>query len=219
MPFPDARAAGAAARPGELDTPALADENAARPVARTAEAAAGASGEAGRFAETGRAVARTAATMKAGAEAAAEVMDDAMRGTGRASDAPAGGIDSPPRVEEEAEEKAEDRLVTRKRAETAVDEARPAQATAELFDAAIAAAPRPDVLLAKRPENPDDLKALRGVGASLEKQLNELGVWTFEQIARMSDADLAWIDAHLTTVPGRCFRDDWVGQAKARLAK
>jgi hypothetical protein len=80
MPFPDARAAGAAARPGELDTPALAYENAARPVARTAEAAAGASGEGGRFAETGRAVARTAATIKAGAEAAAEVMGDAMRG-------------------------------------------------------------------------------------------------------------------------------------------
>jgi NADH-quinone oxidoreductase subunit E len=229
MPFPDARAAGAAARPGELDTPALADEGAARPLARTAEAAAAVTGDAGRVAAgTGKAAMHTAAAaVKAGGEAAAEVTADAVRTAGRAAGAPAATqavtAEGAPRAEQEAEEKAEARLATGQAAETAVDEVRPARASAQtnedLFDAAIAAAPRPDVLLTERPENPDDLRTLKGIGAALEKQLNELGVWRFEQIARMTDADLAWIDAHLSTVPGRCFRDDWVGQAKARLGK
>lgn len=70
------------------------------------------------------------------------------------------------------------------------------------------------LLLSSRPDDADDLKALKGVGPGLERQLNELGVWKFGQIARMTDADLAWVEANLTTIKGRCFRDDWIGQAK-----
>ncbi|HUS55365.1 MAG TPA: hypothetical protein VMY41_15350 [Thermohalobaculum sp.] len=35
------------------------------------------------------------------------------------------------------------------------------------------------------------------------------------QIANFSKRDLTRIDKKLTAFKGRCFRDDWVGQAKA----
>lgn len=68
------------------------------------------------------------------------------------------------------------------------------------------------------PAKPDDLKRISGIGPGLEKQLNALGVHRFDQIAGMTDADLQKIDDQLTAFNGRCFRDDWIGQAKALLA-
>lgn len=64
---------------------------------------------------------------------------------------------------------------------------------------------------------PDDLKLIKGVGPGLEKQLNGLGIYQFAQIAKMSDKDLQSVDDRLTSFKGRCFRDDWVGQAKTLL--
>ncbi len=61
----------------------------------------------------------------------------------------------------------------------------------------------------------DDLKLIKGIGAGLEKQLNALGIQYFSQLAALSDKQLAKLDEKLTTIKGRCFRDDWVGQAKA----
>jgi len=61
----------------------------------------------------------------------------------------------------------------------------------------------------------DDLKLIKGIGAGLEKQLNALGIQHFAQLAALSDKQLAKLDEKLTTIKGRCFRDDWVGQAKA----
>jgi predicted flap endonuclease-1-like 5' DNA nuclease len=96
--------------------------------------------------------------------------------------------------------------------------AKAAEETAEAVDHAIAAAPKPKMLLDKRPKDTDDLTSIKGVGPALARQLNDLGLYRFDQLAQMSDADLAWIDANITRFKGRCFRDDWVGQAKARLS-
>lgn len=76
---------------------------------------------------------------------------------------------------------------------------------------------RPTSLLASAPVKPDDLKLIKGIGPSLEKQLNGLGIYKFEQIAEFDDKALAWVDDNLTAFKGRCFRDDWVGQAKTQL--
>ena len=82
-------------------------------------------------------------------------------------------------------------------------------------------AKRPKGLRSKAPANPDDLKLIKGIGPSLERQLNDMGLYTFEQIAKLGEAELAWVDDRIETVTfkGRCFRDDWVGQAKAQLAE
>lgn len=84
---------------------------------------------------------------------------------------------------------------------------------------AAAKATKADV--AKKPADPstapDDLKLIKGVGPGLEKQLNGLGIFQFAQIAKMSEKDLQSVDDRLTSFKGRCFRDDWVGQAKTLL--
>lgn len=77
---------------------------------------------------------------------------------------------------------------------------------------------KPVSLLSEAPASVDDLKLIKGIGPGLEKQLNGLGVYQFQQIAEFSDKDLTWIDNNLTAFKGRCFRDDWCGQAKGLLA-
>ena len=67
------------------------------------------------------------------------------------------------------------------------------------------------------PDNIDDLKVISGVGPALEKKLNDLGVYRFEQIASWKKADIEWVDDQLK-FRGRIERDDWVKQAK-KLAK
>lgn len=74
------------------------------------------------------------------------------------------------------------------------------------------------LLYSEPPAEIDDLKILKGVGPNLEAQLNDLGVYTFEQLASFDEAQLEWLDGNLSTVKGRCIRDDWSGQAKALLA-
>lgn len=75
--------------------------------------------------------------------------------------------------------------------------------------------PSKPVLLDARPELIDPLTKIKGVGPGLETQLHDLGIYTFEQLADLNDAQLEWLDENLKTVKGRCIRDDWAGQAKA----
>ena len=69
----------------------------------------------------------------------------------------------------------------------------------------------------ERPAKPDDLKLISGVGPKLEKTLNDLGIYTYAQIAAWKKAERDWVDGYLR-FKGRIERDDWVTQAKA-LAK
>jgi NADH-quinone oxidoreductase subunit E len=63
-----------------------------------------------------------------------------------------------------------------------------------------------------KPKKADDLKAISGIGPKLEKVLNELGVWTYPQIAAWTREEIAWVDDYLS-FKGRIGRDDWIGQA------
>lgn len=79
-------------------------------------------------------------------------------------------------------------------------------------------ADRPATLFDAPPAYIDDLKLIKGVGPKLEGMLNGLGIYTFEQIAGFSPAELQWVDDNLTSFKGRAFRDDWIAQAKSLLA-
>lgn len=72
---------------------------------------------------------------------------------------------------------------------------------------------QPETLSAARGGVADDLKRIKGVGPGLEKTLNELGFYHFDQIAAWGEAEIAWVDARLK-FKGRITRDDWIGQAK-----
>jgi large subunit ribosomal protein L27 len=62
----------------------------------------------------------------------------------------------------------------------------------------------------------DDLKKIKGIGKVFEGQLNEMGVYTFKQLAELDDEAIDAIES-LSGFPGRVEREDWVGQAKGLL--
>ena len=104
------------------------------------------------------------------------------------------------------------------------DDATPAKKAAAAKPAAKVAAPakavasdagtQPTGLKAPKKGKADDLKTIEGVGPALEKLLNELGIFHFEQIAGWGEAEIAWIDGNLKGFKGRATRDKWVAQAK-----
>ncbi len=59
----------------------------------------------------------------------------------------------------------------------------------------------------------DDLKRINGVGPFIEKKLNNLGIFTYNQVSQF-DEDLSnKVTDAIAFFPGRIQRDDWVGQA------
>ena len=72
---------------------------------------------------------------------------------------------------------------------------------------------KPVALDGPRGDKPDDLKFIKGVGEKLEKLLNSLGFYHFDQIAIWTPSEVAWVDAHLEGFKGRATRDEWVSQA------
>jgi predicted flap endonuclease-1-like 5' DNA nuclease len=62
----------------------------------------------------------------------------------------------------------------------------------------------------------DDLTAISGVGPRIAEVLNELGIWTYQQIAAWLPEHETWIENHLS-FKGRVSRENWVGQAKELL--
>ena len=62
---------------------------------------------------------------------------------------------------------------------------------------------------------PDDLKAIKGIGPKLEQSLNDQGITTWSQIAALTPADVERVESAIKIFPGRVERDDWIGQATA----
>jgi NADH-quinone oxidoreductase subunit E len=72
----------------------------------------------------------------------------------------------------------------------------------------------PATLKAARKGGADDLKLIWGVGPKMEKLMQSLGFYHFDQVANWTDENLRWVDRRLEGFKGRARRDDWVGQAK-----
>ena len=72
----------------------------------------------------------------------------------------------------------------------------------------------PVLLLRPRDGKGDDLKQIKGVGQVLEKLLNTIGVWHFDQIASWKAKDIAHVDGMMAGFKGRITRDEWVKQAR-----
>jgi len=60
----------------------------------------------------------------------------------------------------------------------------------------------------------DDLQQIKGVGPAIEKTLNELGIFSFQQIAEMSEYDIDRVARRLKGFSSRIYREDWIGQAR-----
>lgn len=70
----------------------------------------------------------------------------------------------------------------------------------------------------EKPDMPDDLKEITGIGPKLESVLNSLGIWTYAQIAGWTPYETAWVDDYLQ-FKGRIERDEWIAQAAALAGK
>ncbi len=64
----------------------------------------------------------------------------------------------------------------------------------------------------------DDLKQIAGIGPGLEKKLNDSGLHTLQEIAALTEADIARLEQEIIKFSGRISRDKWVEQAKALIS-
>ncbi|MCP4074527.1 MAG: ATP-binding cassette domain-containing protein [Hyphomicrobiales bacterium] len=76
---------------------------------------------------------------------------------------------------------------------------------------------KPRTLPKPRKAGADDLSAIRGIGPKIKDQLNEFGIYHYDQIAGWKKSECNWVNDHLK-YKGRIEREEWVKQAKA-LAK
>ena len=60
----------------------------------------------------------------------------------------------------------------------------------------------------------DDLKRISGVGPFIEKKLNSIGIFTFDQISRFTKEDIETVTELIQFFPGRIERDNWTDQAE-----
>jgi len=71
-----------------------------------------------------------------------------------------------------------------------------------------------DLVDAIATDDADDLKAIKGIGPSIERTLIELGITRFHQIAEMSEYDIDRVAQQLKGFRSRIYREDWIGQAR-----
>lgn len=63
-------------------------------------------------------------------------------------------------------------------------------------------------------EGKDDLKKISGVGPVYEEKLNSIGIYTFEQVSKLTPEAIKAIEELTKYFPGKIEREDWISQAK-----
>lgn len=63
----------------------------------------------------------------------------------------------------------------------------------------------------------DDLKKIEGIGPFIEMKLNDVGIYTFEQVSMLSEESISLITDAIQFFPGRIEKDDWMGQAASYM--
>jgi len=68
------------------------------------------------------------------------------------------------------------------------------------------------------PSHVDELSRLNGVTRDLERELNRLGIYTFEQVSNWSEANVEEVATRLGIAQQRIYRDRWIAQASDLMA-
>ena len=76
----------------------------------------------------------------------------------------------------------------------------------------------PDALSKPRKGRGDDLTVIKGIGAKIQSQLYEFGIFHYDQIAAWKKPQCEWVNESLK-FKGRIERDEWVKQAKSQAKK
>ena len=72
---------------------------------------------------------------------------------------------------------------------------------------------KPLILSSPRPSGKDKLIKIKGIDTKVEKDLNKLGIFHFNQIAAWSNKNCDWIEEFLL-LPGIAKKNQWIEQAK-----
>lgn len=59
----------------------------------------------------------------------------------------------------------------------------------------------------------DDLQRINGIGPVMEQKLHQIGIFTFDQVSKMTEREYELLDEIISEFPGNARRDDWAGQA------
>ena len=71
-----------------------------------------------------------------------------------------------------------------------------------------------DVIGHASEENKDNLQEINGIGPYTEAKLNDLGIFTFEQISKFTEEDISTVTQLIKFFPDRIKNDQWVGKAR-----
>ena len=67
------------------------------------------------------------------------------------------------------------------------------------------------------PDQKDNLKRINGIGPTIEKKLNSMGIYTFLQISNFKPNDIDRIARDIGYFPKKIEKEGWIQQAKAFL--
>jgi len=65
----------------------------------------------------------------------------------------------------------------------------------------------------------EDLTQISGIGPVIQRKLNEIGIFSFQQISKLSPEDIDQVTNAIKFFPGRIGRDNWIGQAAALMRR
>lgn len=68
------------------------------------------------------------------------------------------------------------------------------------------------------PIRKDDLTEIKGIGPFIEKRLNMIGIYSFQQLAELTPENVDRVGTAIEFFPQRIIKDDWVGQATILMA-
>jgi len=71
---------------------------------------------------------------------------------------------------------------------------------------------RPIILSKPRPTGKDDLQQIEGIDTKTEDDLNQLGIFHYDQISKWSKKNCDWVSEYLA-LENRIKEENWVGQA------
>jgi len=75
---------------------------------------------------------------------------------------------------------------------------------------------RPEFLIQARSEGADNLQLIQAIGGKLGGELNDLGVFHYDQIAAWDEKEVAWMNQKLS-LNGKIEKEDWRTQAKTLM--
>lgn len=76
---------------------------------------------------------------------------------------------------------------------------------------------KPRGLEAPEAAGADDLRQIKGVGAEIQKALNDVGIYHFSQIVSMNRKEMAWLDQNMPGADGSASRDRWKKQCRVLM--